>query len=131
LLVGSGRARCYILYTHVVRYRVRYCHIHYIGDTDVFAQHEEAIRTAIMRRHAVRFVVVDSRLVQELKLKRSFDFWSPAHAVYRPVGDISPSQVDNLYSDVVMLRLAIMPHLRHEIEKVVRRLIPGVAEAQP
>lgn len=124
LLLREDGEHCAILYTCVERYRVRYCHIHFIGAKAIFARHEEAVRSALMQRHGVRLVVVDTRLVQKLCFRRSMDFWAPAHAVYRPSGGVSPSQVDNLYSDVVMLRLAIMPHLSHEIGEIIRRWLP-------
>lgn len=124
LLLREDGEHCAILYTCVERYRVRYCHIHFIGAKAIFARHEEAVRSALMQRHGVRLVVVDTRLVRNLSFRRSMDFWAPAHAVYRPSGGVSPAQVDNLYSDVVMLRLAIMPHLSHEIGEIVRRWLP-------
>ncbi|MDH3644553.1 MAG: hypothetical protein OES38_20775, partial [Gammaproteobacteria bacterium] len=67
---------------------------------------------------------LDARLVQDLSFRRSVNFWAPAHAVYRPAGGVSPAQVDNLYTDVAMLRLAIMPHLSHEIGAIVRCWLP-------
>ena len=68
--------------------------------------------------------VRDARLVQDLSFIHAVNFWAPAHAVYRPAGSVSPEKVDNLYSDVVMLRLTILPHLSHEIKESVRRWLP-------
>ncbi len=124
LVVRDGDQYCYLLYTYVERYRVRYCHVHYISNKEIFVRHEHAIRTRLMRKHGVRFVILDLRSVQNMKFARSFNFWAPAHAVYRPAGNISQDQVDNLYSDVVMLGLAILPHVRHEIEEFGRRWLP-------
>lgn len=112
---------CLVVYTCVERYRVRYCHIHHFSDAEVFAAHEEALRAAILRRHPVRLVMVDARLVRGMEFSRSFDFWAPAHGCVRTAGAVTPDRVDNLYTDVVMLRLAVMPHITHEVEKIVRR----------
>ncbi|MBO6538683.1 MAG: hypothetical protein JJ969_04715 [Rhizobiaceae bacterium] len=128
LLLQAGSESCYVLYTHVQRYRVPYCHIHYFGNREVFARHEALIRSAILKRHRVSFAVVDSRLVRDIDLRFGFDFWTPANAVYRPANGVTPDQVDNLYSDVVMLRLAVMPHITHEIGAAAGRWF-GRAEA--
>ena len=124
LVVQEGDQHCYILYTHVVRFRIEYCHIHYVGNRKLFAENEVAVRMALMQKHRVRFVIIDSRLSQDIKFRRSFDFWAPAHAVYKPCGGVAPNQVDNLYSDVVMLRLCILPHISHELKETARRWLP-------
>ncbi len=124
LLIREGTKSCYILFTHVVRYRINYCHIHFVGNKEMFAEHEMAIRNALMRRHRVRCVVVDCRLVEKIKFPRSLNFWAPAHAVYKPSGDVKPCQVDNLYSDVVMLRLSVLPHISYELKTRLRRWFP-------
>ena len=121
LLIEDGNEYCYILYTHVVRYRFHYCHIHYVSDRRLYSEHEATIRTALIKKHGVRFVVIDARRVGDLRFPRSFTFWAPAHAVFRPTNGIREDQVDNLYSDVVMLRLAILPHVSHELKELARR----------
>ena len=128
VLVREGARRCYVLYAAVERYRVRYCHIHHVGDLDLFARHEEAVRAALMRRHGVRLVALDARRLKDWRPRRSIDFVAPAHGLYRPArnSDVGPGDIDNLYSDVAMMRLATMPSLRHEIAEPVRkRLFPG------
>lgn len=121
LLIRDGDKACFVLYTHVERYRVRYCHVHYIGDREVYARNEAATRSALMRRHRVWIVALDIRTARGLELPRSVDFWAPAHAVFRPQQGVRADQVDSLYSDVVMLRLATMPHVSHEIASLGRR----------
>ena len=129
LLIRDGGEYCYVLYTHVVRYRVNYCHIHYVSNREIYAQHEPAVRSELMNRHRVHFVVVDRRLFREFAFTRSLNFWAPAHGVYKPAEGISEDQVDHLYSDVVMLRLATMPHVSFELKQIVRRwLKPGSRE---
>ena len=123
LLVRVGDDNCYLLYTHVQRHRIGYCHIHYISNMDVFAAQERAIRSSILRRHNVRFVAIDARLVRDVKLRRSFDFWAPAHGLYKSA-DIGPEQIDNLYSDVVFLKLTVLPDISHELAKAVRPFLP-------
>lgn len=126
ILVNSGSRYCYILYTHVVRHRLPYCHIHYISDKELFVENETAIRAALLRRHHSRFVAVDDRLTSDMKFRNSFRFWAPAHALYKS-DTVVPEQIDNLYSDVVFLRLTGLPDMSYELGRRVRSLIPGVA----
>ena len=121
LQLREGARSCFVLYTHVERYRVRYCHVHYIGNKEIYARHEGAIRSALMRRHDVWFVALDKRLVMDMTFDASVDFWAPAGGIYRPQEGVDPNHIDNLYSDVVMLRLATMPHVSHEISSLARQ----------
>lgn len=124
LFADDGRESCYILYTHVVRYRINYCHIQYVSNREFFLRNEPLIRKALLKRHRVWIVVVNSRQFRDQKFRRSFDFWAPAHAVFKPTGDICQDQIDSLYSDVVMLRLAVLPHLSYELKQLAVRSNP-------
>ena len=126
LLITENGKNCLVIYTNVERYRVGYCHIQYVGNQELFAEKELAIRSALMKRHNVKFVVVDKRLFSGLDFQRSFDFWAPGHAVFKPTAGVEPENVDNLYSDVVMLRLATLPHVSFEIKKKLIELVPGM-----
>ena len=132
LAVRTEAGTCLVVYTHVERYRVRYCHIHHVGDRTIFEAHEPRIRKALMKRHAVWLVGLDHRLWQDAKLKRSLNFPAPAHALVRPaaaLGDLDEIAIDNLYSDVAMLSLAAMPSLRHElVEPLRRRFLPHLVK---
>lgn len=123
LVIESGGARCYVLYSHVVRHRLPYCHIHYIGNLDLFARHELAVRRELLQRHAARFVAIDERLIPSLRLRRSFRFWAPANAMFKSP-TLRPDQIDNLYSDVVFLRLTTLPDISHELRQRVGKVLP-------
>ena len=117
-----------VLYIPVDRYRFRYCHILHWNDDELFGRHEEAVRTALMRRHGVRVVAVDRRRLRAHAPRRALDFWAPAHALFRPEPGVEAADVDALYSDVAMLRLATLPHVTHELAKIVRRRLPNYVE---
>lgn len=110
LLLEAGGDYCYVLYTHVVRHRLPYCHIHYISNKTTFAKREPLVRSALLHRHSARFVALDERLMDDLDVRRSFKFWAPAHAVFKS-SDVRPDQIDNLYSDVVFLKLTTLPDI--------------------
>lgn len=124
LLVSDGNEHCYLLYTHVVRHRLPYCHIHYVSNRELFVRKERVIRSSLLRNHKARFVALDSRLVKDRRFRFSFDFWAPAHAVYKS-SDVKPEEIDNLYSDVVFLKLTVLPNMSHELGQLARRLWPA------
>ena len=76
-----------------------------------------------LMKHPARFVVMDTRLVSDIKLPLSFNFWAPAHAVYRSA-DVRPEQIDNLYSDIVFLKLTTLPDMSHELGQIAKRIWP-------
>lgn len=123
VLVRDGDATCYLLYTVVVRHRLPYVHIHYISNRDLFAECETTIRSSLLRRHKVRFVALDARLVQDMKFPASFDFWAPANGLYKS-DSLRPEQIDNLYSDIVFLKLTCLPDMSHELRQIARRWWP-------
>ena len=128
LRLRVGESACLVHYALVERYRFRYCHIHRVSDRDLFLEHEETVRSAIMRRHEVRAVALDMRLWRGQAFRRSFAMPPAGHGLFRPAqgDDIHEEDIDHLYSDVTMLRLATMPSVRHELlEPLRRRFMPG------
>lgn len=123
LLIADGNESCYLLYTHVVRHRLPYCHIHYISNHRQFAKHERAIRAWLLGKHKARFIALDCRVAPDTKYPRSFSFWAPAAALYKS-SLVEPDQIDNLYSDVVFLKLTTLPDISYEVRQRVRRLWP-------
>lgn len=121
-LIRQGNEKCYILYAHVTRHRFPYCHLHYVSNPEFFVRHQALVRNSLLRRHRARFNAVDGRLFQGQRLHRSFDFWAPSHAMFKSE-ELQPKQIDNLYSDVTMLRLTVMPDITHELKQVVRSWI--------
>ena len=121
-LLRSGKRQCYILYSHVIRHRLPYCHIHYVSDQTVFLEHQLQIRQELLQRHKARFNAVDRRLFPTVKFPRSFQFWSPSNAMFKSAG-LAEDQIDNLYSDVTMLRLTTLPSIGHELKQVGRSFL--------
>jgi hypothetical protein len=119
-VVQAGSSSCYCLYTHVVRHRLPYCHVHCFSDREVFAASEPAIRHALLQRNRARFVALDKQLVPHLRFRRSFRFWAPAHGLFRST-EVRPDQIDHLYSDVVFLKLTTLPDISHELKRRILR----------
>ncbi|QDT35921.1 GNAT family N-acetyltransferase [Stratiformator vulcanicus] len=123
LLFSDSGIDCYLLYTQVVRHRVTYCHIHHCSNWDVFKARETEVRRHLIRRHGVRFVAVDTRLAEAHNFRSGFDFWAPVAGLYKS-DNLSPGQIDNLYSDIVFLKLTTLPTMKHELLKIGRRFLP-------
>jgi hypothetical protein len=81
------------------------------------------IRSSLLRRHRVKFLALDDRLVQDMTFPASFKFWAPAHGLYKS-SDVTPDQIDNLYSDIVFLRLTALPDMSHEVRQIAQRIWP-------
>ena len=123
LLISEGNESCYLLYTHVIRHRMPYCHIQYISNKSVFERNEGSIRSSLLNNHKAKFVAIDTRLVANMKFPCSFDFWAPANALFKS-SNVQADQIDNLYSDVVFLKLTTLPDMSHQIKTFANRFLP-------
>ncbi len=121
LLVNHGDEYCYVLYTFVVRHWLPYCHIHYISNRAIFEKTQPVIRSSLIRKHNAKFVGLDARRVSDMSFPSSFKFWAPGDGLYKSA-DMKPEQIDNLYSDVVMLKLSVLPSARSQLARFAGRL---------
>lgn len=125
LAIRWGDSICYVIYTHVVRHRFHYCHVHYISDQGLYGEYEPAIRAAIASRHRVRFLAIDERLCGGIPLPRSFRFWAPSHALFQS-DVVKPHQIDHLYSDVIFLKLTTLPDITHHLRQIASDYLPAL-----
>lgn len=117
----SGRDRyCYIIYTRLKRKRLAYAHLHYISDSDLFGQAYRDIRKSILSQAKAYFLVIDSRLVKNLKLPVSICLPYRAPKQYLSA-TLKPEQIDNLYSEIVMLNLRTHPRFKYLLRDLWRR----------
>jgi hypothetical protein len=100
-----------VIYTRARGNRIPYCHIHYISDVNQWPKFSGAIRSAIAKSGKTPFVIVDSRLVREVGVPYSYDLPFRSFRLYRSPS-LEPKQIDNLYSELVLLKLNIVPTLR-------------------
>ena len=104
LLVSEGSRQCYLIYSRVTRWRLSYCHVHYISDSQIFANNSLQIRRHILQTENVRFLVLNERQGASMELGYSFRFPYTNGQLYR-TNTVSPGQIDSLYSDVSLLNL--------------------------
>jgi hypothetical protein len=120
LLTGQDRY-CYIIYTKLRRKRIPYAHLHYISDPDLFALAYRDIRNSILSHAKAYFLLIDSRLVKNRKLPVSICLPYRAPKQYMS-STLKPEQIDNLYSELVMLNLRTHPRLKYLIRNLGRRI---------
>lgn len=112
---------CYIIYTKLRRNRIPYVHLHYISNMDLFELALGDIRKAILSNARGCFLLVDSRLVKNRKLPVSFCLPYRAPKQYMS-STLQPEQIDNLYSELVMLNLRTHPRLKYLIRDIRRKV---------
>ena len=120
LLTGEDRY-CYIIYTKLRRKRIQHVHLHYISDPDLFSLAYRDIRKSILSHAKARFLLIDSRFVKNRKLPLSICL--PYRAPKQYISStLKPEQIDNLYSELVMLNLRTQPRLKYLIRNIWRKI---------
>ena len=120
LLSGNDRD-CYIIYTKLKRKRIPYVHLHYISDPDLFGIAYRDIRKSILSHAGAYFILIDSRVVKNKKLPLSICLPYRAPKQYMSA-TLKPEQIDNLYSELVMLNLRTHPRLKYLMRDLWKRI---------
>ncbi|PHS07373.1 MAG: hypothetical protein COA78_13505 [Blastopirellula sp.] len=118
LLLEDKGEYCYVIFTQVERHIVPYSYIHYISNKSMFEQYEQAIKRHLTKNSKSKYVAVNSRLVQGLNLPWSFTLPVSTTQLFRSK-DLSPTDIDSLYTEVSLLKLATYPSIKHSIKKIV------------
>ena len=120
-LLSAANRYCYIVYSKHKRKRLPFVYIHYISDPRLFGQTYHQIRGAIMSHARVCFAVIDSRLVAGLKLPVSFCLPYRTPKQYLS-SNLEPAQIDNLYSELVLLNLRNHPRLKYWLRNIRQKI---------
>ena len=120
LLSGQDRY-CYIIYTKLRRKRIPYAHLHYISNPDLFGLAYRDIRKSILSHAKAYFLLIDSRLVKNKKLPVSICLPYRAPKQYMSA-TLKPEQIDNLYSELVMLNLRTHPRFKYLMRDLRRKI---------
>lgn len=111
LLAYNSDSLCYVIYTRIEKTKLPYCHIQYISDLSLFSEYSMMIRSEIAKDGRTPFVLVDSRLVKGTKLPFSYILPFRWRRLYKSSG-LKPAQIDNLYSENILLSLSNIPSNR-------------------
>ena len=124
LLIEKDRY-CYVIYSKLKRKRIPYVHVHYFSDSDLFARAYRLIRNSILSHCGAYFILIDSRLVENLKLP--FSFCLPYRAPKQYLSStLEPGQIDNLYSELILLDLKTHPRFKYLIRNCRRKLFDSI-----
>ncbi|UCD77070.1 MAG: hypothetical protein JSW26_16770 [Desulfobacterales bacterium] len=120
-LLTDRERYCYLIYSKLKRKRLPYAHVHYVSDRDLFARAYRDIRNSIVSHCGAYFILIDSRLVENLKLP--FSFCLPYRAPKQYLSStLKPGQIDNLYSELILLDLKTHPRFKYLIRNYRRKL---------
>jgi hypothetical protein len=117
LLIRSAAQSCYVIYT-VQRSHFPYCHIQFISNPDLFVKQNLEIRRAITDRHRLCLLLVDSRLVKDLNVPCTIELPMRFTKLYKSER-LTPQQIDNLYSELVLLNFNLLPRSIIDIAKEI------------
>lgn len=110
LLIEAHGDYCYLIYTLVKNYRFPYIYIHYVSNLDIFARYSGIIRRELISAQRMPWVVIDSRLVRGIDLPLCFELPFAMSRLYKSPR-LKPEQIDNLYSELILLDFNTIPGL--------------------
>jgi hypothetical protein len=121
-LVRVGDRYCYVVHSRIEGHWLPHCAVHYVSDARLFAEAHAAIRRHLARRSGRPLVVVDARLLGDLRLPCTVRVRA-TEKLYRS-RDLAPHQVDSLYSELAFYKHPILPRLRARLGMAARACAP-------
>ena len=99
-----------------------YAHVHFISDPDFFSLAYREIRRAIIAESKAAYILIESRFVRGLSLPLSFSLSFRAPKQYLS-STLKPAQIDNLYSEIILLNLRTHARLKYLLRDIRRKLL--------
>ena len=124
LLVSQGENSCLIFYSRITRHALPYCYINYLSNKALFERAHLDLRSLLLKRTRSRFCALDDRTVHGLRLWPSFRLPIGSTQLYRS-SRAEPTEIDTLYSEVVVLGLSTLPDLSDRLDRWLERFRSG------
>jgi hypothetical protein len=121
LLAAAEDRYCYIIYAKQKNKRLNYAHVHFISDPDFFSLVYRDIRQSILSESKACYILIDSRFVRNLSLPISFSLPFRAPKQYLSP-TLKPEQIDNLYSEIMLLNLRTHARFKYVIRNIWRKV---------
>lgn len=102
------RATCLAVYTSVSGGRFSYAHVHFVSNPAFFARWSGRFRAEIAARTRTPWVIIEPRFLPSQWIPAWVTLPFPWPKVYRSP-DRRPDQIDNLYSELILLNLRTVP----------------------
>jgi hypothetical protein len=131
LLMQAGREYCYVVFSTIERRLTTHCLVHYISCPRTFVEHHATIRAHLARESRCSWIVVDSRLLDRLRVPYTFQL--PATEKLYRSSQLAPHQIDSLYSEQAILKHSSMQSMRAQLLRKLNglgshlRLAPAAA----
>lgn len=104
LLLTSRERYCYLVLKKTHRRNIALAKIHYISDTDFFAECIEIFAVKICRRLKVFGLIIDERYLENRRLRKSVKYPKPQKIYFKANSKtLNENQIDTLYSEMVVL----------------------------
>lgn len=124
LWVGKKDRGCYVVYTFNQSGPFSYCYVQFISNVQFFSECSFALRLSLAKRHQTPFILVDSRLIAQVELPWIYKIPLRFTKLYKS-DCLAPQQIDNLYSELVLLNFNLLPRSIFDLARELLR--PEVA----
>ena len=102
LLRGGLGEACYLITTRRKYRGMPITHVHHISDAETFLRHQATIRLQLAVRNLTPIVLVDARMLPT-RPAASVRVSYPTPRLYLPSPGLLPADIDNLYSEIVLM----------------------------
>jgi hypothetical protein len=104
LLIESRGGSCYLVFTRTRGRRRYFSHLHYVGNPPVLVRFLDRLKLHLFTVNRTPLIMLDARLAAGLDLPGSRVVPLGVPHVFRS-GSLAPAQIDNLYSELILLGL--------------------------
>jgi hypothetical protein len=116
---------CYVVYSRIDVRILPFCLVHYVSDCNRFLRHQATIRSHLLHKTGVQYVVVEARMLEGARVPLSFYIRAKAR-LYKST-TVTLDQVDTLYSEVAYLKHSTLFSMRERLRSTAQRYIPHSA----
>lgn len=116
LLANLRTEQCYVIFTVVKNAKFPYSYVQYLGNPQLFTRYSLSIRRAIAKISRTSWVLLDYRMLQGTKPAFCFNLPIEMYKLYKS-SKLKPEQVDNLYSELVILDFTPIPNFAWHLVK--------------
>jgi hypothetical protein len=104
LLIEARHGSCYLVFTRTRGRRHYFSHFHYIGAPSIFVRFLDRVKLHLLAVNRTLLIMLDARLAAGLDLPHSRLAPLAVPHVFRS-SSLAPEQIDNLYSELILLGL--------------------------
>ncbi len=104
LMTRKDGKQCYIISTRIKRKRLWFAHVHYISNLAFFVESIGPITKELCKQHRAAAIMIDKRFDETVRISLGFTYRLPNPMLFKS-DVLQPSQIDNLYSELILLNI--------------------------